>query len=68
MVAIIREPTRTFSIRVPESLYKLLRKRSDELEVPQNRLILEGLQARLGDSKDAASSDRDGDRKAIRNG
>jgi len=55
MVAIIREPTHTFSIRVPESLYRLLRKRSEELEVPQNRLILEGLQTRLGDSTDAAT-------------
>lgn len=52
-----REPTHTFSIRVPESLYRLLRKRSEELEVPQNRLILEGLQSRLGDCTDAASSD-----------
>lgn len=56
MVA-IKEPTHIFSIRVPESLYRLLRQRSEELEVPQNRLILEGLQARLGDCTDAATPD-----------
>ncbi len=58
MVAIIKEPTHIFSIRVPESLYQLLRKRSEELEVPQNRLILEGLQTRLGDKDVTAPNGR----------
>ena len=51
MVAhVTTEPTHTFSIRVPESLYLLLRKRSEELKVPQARLVVEGLRTRLGDT------------------
>jgi len=56
---ITREPTHIFSVRVPESLYQKLKHRAEELEIPQNRLVLEGLQARLGESTDAASPDAD---------
>jgi hypothetical protein len=52
------EPTRTISIRVPESLHKLLKRRSREMGVSQNSLVLEGLKTRLtGDRKDASQSD-----------
>ncbi len=53
-----REPTFTFSIRVPQSLHELLQERAKELKVPQNRLVLEGLEARLnGDRTDATPHD-----------
>ena len=58
MVAHVQsEPTHTFSIRVPESLYLLLRKRSEELKVPQARLVVEGLRTRLGDDTDVTEPD-----------
>lgn len=57
MVAQVQtEATHTFSIRVPESLYRLLRKRSEELQVPQARLVVEGLKTRL-ESMDVTQSD-----------
>ena len=52
------EATHTFSIRVPESLYRLLRARAEELKVPQARLVVEGLKTRLGDT-DVAATDSD---------
>ncbi len=57
MVASVKttEPTHTFSIRVPESLYQELRRTSEKLQVPQNRLILEGLRSRLNGDTDVAT-------------
>ena len=48
MVAhVTTEPTHSFTIRVPESLYQRMKARAEELGIPQARLVVEGLKSRL---------------------
>lgn len=56
MVAMNSEATKTFSVRIPLSLYELMKQRSSDLKVAQNSLVIEGLKARL-DSTDASTPD-----------